>query len=133
MQTTQEQIVTTQNAYPLAWPATWKRTARSQIRRAAFGKHSMIESVDETTNELRQMNARDVVISTNIELRNDGWPRSNQRKPDDCGVAVYFALNKQPRVLACDRWDSVEHNLWAIAKHIGALRGQDRWGVGTVE
>ncbi|NJP11408.1 MAG: J domain-containing protein [Leptolyngbyaceae cyanobacterium RU_5_1] len=35
--------------------------------------------------------------------------------------------------LACDAWDRVEDNIWAIAKHIDALRGQQRWGVGTIE
>jgi hypothetical protein len=36
-------------------------------------------------------------------------------------------------VLACDKWNRPEDNLWAIAKHIDALRGQARWGVGSVE
>ena len=35
-------------------------------------------------------------------------------------------------VLACDRWDRPEHNLRAIAKHVEAIRGQERWGVGSV-
>jgi hypothetical protein len=42
-------------------------------------------------------------------------------------------LSGHPRVLACDRWYQVVDNLWAIGKHIEALRGQQRWGVGTVE
>ncbi|MEO1145569.1 MAG: J domain-containing protein [Cyanobacteria bacterium J06638_22] len=36
-------------------------------------------------------------------------------------------------VLACDRWLKIVDNTWAIAKHVEALRGQERWGVGTVE
>lgn len=74
-----------------------------------------------------------VVISSNVALRRDGLPYSNQRRPDDPGVAVYFRLKGKPHVLACDRWLSPEENLWAIAKHIDAMRGQERWGVGTLE
>ena len=83
--------------------------------------------------ELRRVGAAHIAISTNVELRRDGLPRSRQRAPDDVGAAVWFALAGQPRVLACDAWWTVAENLVAIAKHIAALRGIDRWGVGTVE
>ncbi len=83
--------------------------------------------------EISAINGVSLVISTNIELRNDGLPYSNRRAPADPGAAIYFILKKKPCVLACDRWDRVEDNLWAIAKHLEALRGQDRWGVGSVE
>ena len=34
---------------------------------------------------------------------------------------------------ACDRWDRVEDNLYAIGKHIEAVRAQGRYGVGSVD
>lgn len=70
---------------------------------------------------------------TNVALRLDGLPYSNQPKVKDPGVAVYFVMKDRPIVLACDKWNRVECNLWAIAKHVEALRGQERWGIGTVE
>lgn len=81
------------------------------------------------------MGVRDwnVVISTNITLRRDGMPYSNQKEPTDTGAAVYFKVDDTPTVLACDKWNTVGDNLWAIAKHIEALRGQDRWGVGSLK
>ncbi len=33
---------------------------------------------------------------------------------------------------ACDKWDQVEDNLYAIAKTIEALRGIERWGTGDM-
>ena len=74
-----------------------------------------------------------VIISTDLRMRQDGIPYANQRPPADPGAAVWFTLRGEERVLACDRWDRVEHNLRAIAKHIEALRGQKRWGVGSLE
>lgn len=51
----------------------------------------------------------------------------------DRGAAVYFEMKGKPVSLACDKWNRVEDNIWAIAKHIEALRGQQRWGVGSIE
>jgi hypothetical protein len=74
-----------------------------------------------------------IVISTNIPVKKDGMPYSTYRTPEDPGVAVYFNLKGVPHVLACDKWKNIEDNMWAIAKHIEALRGQERWGVGNLE
>lgn len=123
-------------AHPLTWPAGW---ARADVQRPSrFGRgHWVKPTVHVATRsvllELERLGATDVVISTNLALRRDGLPRSGQRKPEDPGVAVYFTLAGQDRVLACDSWDEVGCNLTAIAKHIDALRGQSRWGVGSVE
>jgi hypothetical protein len=72
-------------------------------------------------------------LSTNFELRADGRPRRDRRYPADPGVAFYFELDDQPHVLACDRWDTVADNIAAIAAHIEALRGQERWGVADMK
>ena len=127
-------------AYPLQWPATWPR-ARYRTR-AAFGttgrsregfKQSLTvaEARERLSDELDKLNARYVTLSTNMELRLDGAPRSGQSEPGDVGVAVYFQLAGKDTVLACDKWDRVADNIAAIAKHIDALRGMERWGVGT--
>lgn len=121
------------NAYPLSWPVGWKRTDPYRRKNSQFAAHSLATARDYVLEELRMLKGREVVISTNVELRRDGLPRSGQKQPKDPGVAVYFRLSDQPRVLACDRWSMVEDNLWAIGKHIEAIRGQERWGVGTID
>lgn len=121
------------NAYPLSWPATWKRTAAYQRKNAQFADRSLAKARDFVLDQIRLLKGRDVIVSTNVQLRNDGLPRSGQKAPADPGVAVYFVLNGQPKVLACDKWYTVEDNLWAVGKHIEAIRGQQRWGVGTVD
>lgn len=119
-------------AYPLAWPLGWKRTAAP--RRARFsGRETISTAARFVLQELERLGARDAVIASNVELRLDGLPRSNQRTPGDRGVAVYFRLKGRDAVLACDAWDLPEHNLRAIGKHVEAIRGQARWGVGSIE
>jgi hypothetical protein len=123
----------TQNAFPLSWPPAWKRaTWRNSSN---FGKHSVDGGTSEILRQLKLLGVGDynVVISTNVPLRNDGLPRSNAPAPSDPGVAIYFKLKNRPCVLACDKWAKVEDNLWAIAKDIEAQRGRVRWGVGSVE
>lgn len=118
-------------AYPLQWPIGWKRT--SSPTQARFGLHSIAQARDEVSRQVEMLGGRYITISSNLRIRNDGLPYSNQRRPEDCGIAVYFQLRGKPVVLACDAWSDPAHNLWAIAKHIEALRGQERWGVGSVE
>lgn len=124
-----------QSAFPLSWPVGWPRTKDPQ--RSRFGtyykKPTLAAGRDAVLAELGRLGASRIVISTNIELRRDGFPYSNRPEPKDKGAAVYFELKGKPCALPCDRWSTVGDNLWAIATHIEALRGQDRWGVGTVE
>jgi hypothetical protein len=116
-------------AYPLSWPAGQGRTGRRQ--EARFSERRTIAAArDEMLAELERLHASRIVISSNLQLRQDGLPRGNQARPSDPGVAVYFQLKNEPHVFACDRWDTVEDNLWAIRLHIQALRGTERWGVG---
>lgn len=121
------------DAYPLSWPAGWRR-AKYHLA-SQFGPHSVSQAAKEVLAELGRMGVRDsdVVISSNVMLRLDGLPRAGQAAPGDPGVAVYFTRNGKPFVLACDKRNRPEHNLWAIAKHIGALRGMERWGVGSLD
>lgn len=127
--------------YPLTWPASWRR---SSIRKSAtfheraengFGtKRLTLESaLHRLEHELNRLGAKETIVSTNRERRINGAISAAGSEPSDAGVAVYFKLKGRDTVLACDRWDRVADNVNAIAKHIEAIRGMDRWGVGTVE
>lgn len=126
-------------ASPLYWPDGWERTPAADRRRSRFGgkvyAHSVYGATQFTLGELKRLGVPswNVITSTNLPLNRDGMPYSGKRVPDDPGVAVWFSLHDEERVLACDRWDKVECNLHAIGLHVEALRGQERWGVGTLE
>lgn len=130
-----------QTAFPLSWPDGWPRTKAGYVRESRFSRpvaygnrwHSMEEARRILADELDRLGAVNAVLSTNVRLRLDGAPVSNSAQPSDRGAAVYFTLKQKPVALACDRWNRVECNVWAIAKHIESLRAQDRWGVGNIE
>jgi hypothetical protein len=129
--------------YPLSWPPGWKRTKDGARMHAKFSRKrpgeyrrelSVWDATQRLTEELRRLGADPgtEVLSTNLLLRLDGAPRSDQREPSDPGAAVYFRLTGKPTVLACDKWTRVADNIAAIAAHIEAIRAIDRYGVGTL-
>ena len=136
-------------AYPLAWPDGWKRNdpsaqtfGRFGVRtsfKSSFSDHmytqkkqiSIAEAVSRIRAELDRMGLRDddIVISSNLRLRLDGLPRSDQREPDDSGAAVYW-IDKSgaTRCMAIDRYRRVADNLAAIAATLDAMRAIERHG-----
>jgi hypothetical protein len=112
---------------PLQWPHSWARS--SQRLSAKYGEHSIAKCVRELCNQLRLLGASNVVISSNLKARIDGLPIRDQRQPDDRGVAVYFRRKGRVQSFACDKWDKIEHNIWAIAQGISALRQLERTGM----
>jgi hypothetical protein len=122
------------NAYPLQWPLGWERTPSYRLNNSRFKRPSMDSACQEVLDQLRMMGVGrdDVVISTNVPTRLDGFPRSNMTAPNDKGVAVYFTRKKKNHVFAADSFYRVEDNLWAIAKSLEALRAIERYGVAQV-
>src|SRR6185312_14224710 len=127
-------------AYPLCWPEGWKRKQSWERQRAHFGRQvqqsgrsysskeplTVAQATERVLDELRRMgiNENDVVISTNLKLRLDGFPRSDQANPADPGAAVYWRKDDaaQMKCIAIDRYDRVEGNLAAIAATLEAMR-----------
>ena len=126
------------DAYPLQWPPGWKRTIRPQRSNFGEGRHNgsymtripltHSKALSNLINELDRLGVKKQVLSTNLELRLDGLPRSGQRRLEDNGVAIYFELDGKEQCIPCDKWDRVEDNMQAVAKTIEALRGIERWG-----
>lgn len=114
------------DAYPLYWPESFPRTKHPEKSRF---QTRFRDARDGLMEELRKMEAKNIVVSTNIPIKNDGLPYANQKEPPDRGVAVYFEWKGESYSLACDKWDKVGDNIQAIRKTIEAMRGLDRWGV----
>lgn len=123
--------------WPLAWPLGWVRAkvrlrAPFTTKKAVGGQLSVMVATQRLEAELERLRATRPTLSTNVELRLDGRPRSDQ-EPRDPGAAVYFEFRGKATVLACDRYFRVADNIAAIAAHIDALRRIERYGVGTIE
>ena len=131
-------------AHPLQWPAGRQRTKYRKHgqfnKKVPTGKGwsrsqelSVADATRRLQDELDRIGARYPVISSNVELRLDGLPRSGQPEPDDPGVALYFDLKGEPHCLPCDTYKRVADNIAAIAKHIEATRAIERYGVASIK
>lgn len=115
--------------YPLDWPLGWPRTPDPQPAGSRFGQGLSIERARRGLyQELERLGAEDVRLSSNLQLRIDGMPKSGQRAPDDPGVAVYFTRDGADLVIACDLYNRCEHNLRALALVIESMRRIERYG-----
>lgn len=150
----------TVQAFPLQWPAGWRRCEPHQRERAKFGKSvpqyrtkylngvaagtersydrreslSIADATTRVLEELQRMGIRDddIVISSNLRLRLDGLPASAQSAPKDPGVAVYWRAGNGTRCMGIDRYDRVQDNLAAIAATLDAMRAIERHGGATI-
>ena len=124
--------------YPLTWPDGWRRwmkpRLRGKFRKGNLGavEVSIAEGTHRVLEQLQRMgvNENDVLISTNVKVRLDGLPRSDQPEPKDPGVAVYWEQGggKPPKVMAIDQYDRTADNLAAIAATLEAMRAIERHG-----
>lgn len=120
------QSSTVTEAFPLQWPSGFSR--KNGKERARFKNPTIYKATEKIREEVRRLGGNSVIISTNLKLKNDGLPYSSQRPPEDSGVAVYFSYKKSQRVIACDQYNKIESNLWAIGLSIQAMRSMTRYG-----
>lgn len=118
-------------ATPLQWPIGQGRTPSGQRTPSRF-KATLTESRFGLLRELSLLGAKNVVISSNLELRRDGLPHADSREPDDPGIAVYFDRGSsaalRPFVIACDSYNRAVSNLRAVGVTVEALRAIARHG-----
>lgn len=112
--------------YPLQWLPQQPRAKRPE--RARFGNHSISRAGDELVLELQRLGAKDIIISSNLKTKIDGGFYAMQGRIEDNGIVVYFKLKNNPKAMACDKWDMIEHNIWALVQSVKAIRGLERWG-----
>lgn len=117
-------------AYPLHWPSGTPRTSRRCS--SNFRGHTFASARDLLQEEVRLLRGKNLIISSNIPLKQNGFPYANFKSPEDPGIAVYFLLDGDPVCIPCDKWDTPSDNMKAIAKTISNMRGIERWGANNV-
>ena len=121
-------------AYPLQWPEGWPRTPSARRGASRFGKNLGYNQLTKLQNELRLLGAQNVVISSNVPLRQDGLPYANEtrRRYDDPGVAVYFTLKGKALSMARDSYWTPWENIRSLILAIEAIRSIERHGGSTM-
>jgi hypothetical protein len=115
--------------YPLDWPHSYAR--RKEVRRSQFSQ-TFSSARQQLEYELNELDASNIIISMNMEVTPSGSLKATSRQPSDPAVAVYFVVNGEEKVMACDKWDAVEDNLRAIGLTLEKMRAIDRYGVSEI-
>jgi hypothetical protein len=109
------------------WP---HKSTPSYNRGSLGGKQTFTALIDRLETELNALSATDIVIATSHrpeDIRNDGWPRSQARKPSHPGVILYFTAKRiGPLSFACDAYTEWQDNLRDIAITLEDLRALER-------
>lgn len=109
----------------------WPRKFTSNRRRSQFDS-SYSQTLDKLKGELSKLGARNVVIQVALDprdIRRDGWPRADARRPKHPGVVVSFDSRHGPLSYVCDAFFDWEDNLRGIAMTLERLRLVDLYGV----
>lgn len=117
-------------SFPLQWPTGWPRTGPEHATNEhRFARNvTVFSATGRLTRALTALKASNVVISTNMKLRQDGLPYSGQAQPKDAGVAVYFLFCGRDLAIARDVYGRVELNMTTLAHALEHLRGLERHG-----
>lgn len=112
--------------YPLKWNKNILRT--EQTKRSKFGSRSAFFAGKELVRELKLLGAKDIIITSNLRIKQDGTFHAVQGYVEDPGICVYLKLNGADKCFACDKWDIAADNVWALKLNVEAIRGLERWG-----
>jgi hypothetical protein len=133
------------SAYPLQWPAGWPRTPSHKLQDSKYrfrrtGRYSksqspfwtFAEARNALNDELDRLGARNLVLSSNFDLRLDGQPSAKAGNPHDRGIAIYFTFKGKQMVMACDAHVRAEENMRSLTLAIEAMRQLERHGGGVM-
>jgi hypothetical protein len=81
--------------------------------------------------ELEALDATKCEIYSNYEALKDDRRRTKHGRSE--GASLAFTYRGREAWLACDCWDTVQHNLYAIHLALQQFRKLDEWGIATTE
>lgn len=113
----------TRDPFPLQWPEAWPRATSREVPKFA----SNFTTDRDTIYRWLGKRGANVVITSNLPLTTSLKPMASGNVSDP-GIACWWVERGAERVIACDRWRTVGHNLHAIMLSLQALRGLERWG-----
>ena len=109
----------------------WPRAATKTRRQAAFTA-SWRSTIELLKRELKHLKAKNVVIRVALresDIRLDGLPRADARRPSHPGVILSFDSERGALSFMCDYFLRHEDNLRGIAMTLERLRLVDLYGV----
>lgn len=118
-------------SHPLHWPNNYPRTPQwDKGTNSSFkAGMAMSEAMMFLKEELQAINPQTATLLTDYE--NLETPRLMRKVGNDQGVVLKLRIDNKQYELACDRWQKLEHNIYALHLALRSLRSIVEWGVGS--
>lgn len=116
---------------PLEWPKDIRPTPRaSQRNDHGFAPHILLaQSINYLEQELEALKANGKLL---LDIEQPLIDRLRKTIGNRTGACLQFRYRSKGYVLACDRWDTVEHNVYALHLALRHWRNLERWGIGEL-
>lgn len=115
--------------FPLRMPPNWRMTPSNQRQHSTSFPPTL--SIDDALrmleDELNSLGIRDVGVFTNTQGLNN--PRLRKSEGQNSGVTLQFGRSGQVAWMACDKWQYLEHNIYALHLAVRAIRNLEQWGI----
>lgn len=122
-------MIVTFRALPV-WP--YPSTPDGDRRSVYTFKAGWADTMDYLEREIRMIGGSEIIIGagfTEGDIRRDGMPRADARKPIHPGIEISFSSQHGRLTYATDVCDFWQHNVRSIALGLEALRAVDRYGI----
>ncbi len=118
---------------PLTFPTGWTRTAQGATTvNRQFSKTTTIEdALHYLQDEIAAIHADSAILYTNYESIHNPGMRSKRGNSE--GASLQLTVKGASGFLACDQWNTVAHNLYALHLAVRHLRMFEEWGVATAD
>lgn len=113
---------------PLVWPDWMPATPRAnQQREPSFpARITLEESIRYLEQELADIGAGGTLY---LDVEQPLVERLRKKVGSRTGASLKLRHHDINHVIACDRWQSMEHNIYALHLAVRAWRNVERWGV----
>jgi hypothetical protein len=119
--------------YPLTLPSGWVSASMNArgINPAFPRSTSIAEALRYLEDETRHLPTAHATLYSNYQhVANE---RLRKKIGNDGGATLRFRCYDREHTLACDHWQTVEQNIYALHLALRALRNFEEWGVSTFE
>ncbi len=118
---------------PLSWPNSIAVTPFMKQRsdNGFSANLTLTEAINFLKEEIEVMGITSAVIYTDIEQPH--VERIRKKVGNRTGACLHIKHHGKEYVITCDRWQSLEHNIYALHLLLRQWNNIVKWGIGTVE
>lgn len=119
--------------HPLRVPKGWDTTPQVHRNFSNGFKPDLTlkDALQYLVEEINLFGAQHVVVYSDVDNLNN--ERLRRRIGQETGICVQITVHDEKYNLFCDRWQLIEHNIYALHLVMRNLKNNEKWGVGDLK